>query len=204
MARCLCKCGKEKITDVSSLYQGKVKSCGCYNTELTIKRNTTHGMYHEEISKHWRGMKTRSSVRKRKGEICNIYPPWEESIEAFTEWAKLSGWKAGLHLCRNGDRGNYEPDNCRWDTRENNMEESNAKFYNVITPEGDSLLVYNLNKYAESLGFQSKRLSSVACEGQRQYRGYLVSHVSHPEDFNYLNYRGKVIISDNYKVGDLF
>lgn len=204
VARCLCRCGKEKITDVASLYQGKVKSCGCYNTELTIKRNTTHGMYYEEISKHWRGMKTRSNVRKRKGGSCDVYPPWKESLEVFTEWAKLSGWKSGLYLCRNGDKGDYEPDNCRWDTRENNMEEANAKFYNVITPEGDSLLVYNLKKYADTLGFQSKRLSGVACGSERQYKGYYVSHVEHPENFDYLNYRGKIIISNNYKADDLF
>ena len=43
--RCTCQCRCGKITEkllLRSLLTGNTKSCGCYNSELVIKRNSKH------------------------------------------------------------------------------------------------------------------------------------------------------------------
>jgi hypothetical protein len=40
--RALCDCGKEIITNVEKVTSGHTKSCGCYNIESIIKRNSTN------------------------------------------------------------------------------------------------------------------------------------------------------------------
>ncbi len=40
---CKCDCGKIIIAHHQNLKSGHTSSCGCYNSELTSKRNYTHG-----------------------------------------------------------------------------------------------------------------------------------------------------------------
>jgi hypothetical protein len=49
---CLCDCGKEKIISTLSLTQGKVKSCGCYRTELSPTHGfkNTHGGFSKQAT----------------------------------------------------------------------------------------------------------------------------------------------------------
>ena len=47
--------------------------------------------------------------------VCN---EWLESFEKFHDWATKNGYKKGLSIDRINVMGNYEPSNCRWETRE--------------------------------------------------------------------------------------
>lgn len=42
-AKCLCKCNIYKDVCLSNLLNGSTKSCGCYNSKMTAKRNFKHG-----------------------------------------------------------------------------------------------------------------------------------------------------------------
>ena len=64
--------------------------------------------------------------RARDRDDCSVCDEWLDYF-VFERWALDSGYSVELHLCRNGDEGDYEPSNCRWDTGQSNMEEAHAK-----------------------------------------------------------------------------
>lgn len=49
--------------------------------------------------------------------IC-VCEEWLKSYNIFQEWAFNNGYEEGLTLDRINYNGNYEPDNCRWITQE--------------------------------------------------------------------------------------
>lgn len=52
---CVCECGKEKILFTNDLTSGKVKSCGCYNSDVARKRMTGNS------NPFWKGGTTKNS-----------------------------------------------------------------------------------------------------------------------------------------------
>jgi hypothetical protein len=48
-------------------------------------------------------------------------------FEGFRDWAMANGWREGMSLDRKNSRGNYEPDNCEWITREENSRRAAIK-----------------------------------------------------------------------------
>ena len=85
---CKCVCGNEKIVSTNSLRQGKVKSCGCLNRELTQERgfqNRIHGGYSQKSSVEdrikWQALKNIYERAKRRG--------YESDLE-FSDMPKLT------------------------------------------------------------------------------------------------------------------
>jgi hypothetical protein len=57
---------------------------------------------------------------------------WVESFDHFEQWAKVNGYTDALELDRRDTNGNYEPGNCRWATRCEQMQNS-RKRKNAVT-----------------------------------------------------------------------
>ena len=114
-ATCECKCGQiVKKIDVRSLLSGNTKSCGCYNKELTIKRNFKHG-YKTRNEKNkrlyfiWSDMRRRCNNTFRKDaknyalkeiKVCN---EWND-FETFMKWALSNGYNDNLTIERIDNR----------------------------------------------------------------------------------------------------
>lgn len=123
------------------------------------KRNT--------LSSAYTNMKTRA-----KGRVdCLVCVEWKSSYKEFVTWALANGFKEGLTLCRNGDVGNYEPDNVRWDTQANNTIEAQARHY-VFVHDGKEIEIYNLNQYCKDNNLNSSHMSKVWHGKLPAHKGY--------------------------------
>ena len=103
-----------------------------------MPRYKTHGMSHEKIYRAWAHMLQRCNNPK-----CNNYKyygargirvceEWKK-LEPFYEWSIEAGYEKGLSIDRIDVNGNYEPNNCRWVTREqqdNNRRDSIKEIIN--------------------------------------------------------------------------
>ena len=115
MCTCKCDCGNTVVVMSNSLTTGKTISCGCKI------QNKTHGMTDSRIYKIWADMKNRcTNVNNRSysdygGRGITFCEEWDK-FENFYKWSKESGYSDNLTIDRINVDGNYEPDNCRWDT----------------------------------------------------------------------------------------
>lgn len=124
---CICKCGKTKNVCGHSLRVGHTQSCGCLGRERRLKAITKHGCaqknkYTPEYVA-WRAMRGRCLDNKNAGykyyggrgiKICK---KWGEFTKFLTDMGQKPSNKHSLER-RNND-GNYTPNNCVWETHEN-------------------------------------------------------------------------------------
>lgn len=123
---CLCDCGNTAVVRGGDLRNGSSTSCGCLTVETTAKRSLKHGgcrnkkktrLYH-----CWVSMRQRARVRTERGDVCSVDEAWDDFAN-FEEWSLKNGYTDDKVLCRNGDVGDYSPENSRWDTQQNNVDE---------------------------------------------------------------------------------
>ncbi len=153
-----CKCGKLFKVALSELRRGQY-SCGC--------ERGTHKSHKTRLYRCWQSMLQRS---KRRGDSCLIYDGWKD-FRKFEKWSLENGYKSSLVLCRNGDKGNYEPNNCRWDTRGNNVKEALSKNFLVKDTDGVYSLIKNMREYCRDSGKSRECIVRVLSGKRRTYKG---------------------------------
>lgn len=122
--KCLCACGsnKEIVVEGSNLTTGHTKSCGCLRKE----HKTTHGLSSHPLYGVGMKMKDRCynpqhmSYENYGGRGIKVCDRWLESFENFYNDV-LEGYSEGLQLDRRNNDGNYEPENTRWVTNQQNQ-----------------------------------------------------------------------------------
>lgn len=111
---CRCACGAEQAVYANHLVRGRTTQCDA------CKRTEGHGDVGTRLYGIWHTMKMRvrhSPAYKDKG-LCDEwqdYPP-------FKAWALANGYKDNLSIDRKDGRYGYAPDNCRWATTAQQLE----------------------------------------------------------------------------------
>ena len=137
---CRCDCGKEIVVPSGHLISGHTKSCGCYALDIKSNELKKHGITaggKPRIFTIWNDMKSRCLYKNdinynnygaRGIKVCN---EWLE-FETFYYWAMCNGYKDELQIDRINNNGNYEPMNCHFVTRHENMRNMRSNHYVVL------------------------------------------------------------------------
>jgi len=148
--RCVCDCGVDVITETGALRSGHTKSCGCLHRDIMREKSTTHGQQGTPEYRAWAAMigrctiKSHSSYRNYGGRGISVCERWR-LYEQFRE--DMGNRPAGSTLDRINTNGNYELENCRWATKE--QQDNNKRTSVFVTFEGRTM---TYSQWARELG----------------------------------------------------
>lgn len=171
---CLCDCGKEVIVSNKNLRNGHTKSCGCYKNDIireigkvtgranvykaqskAHEDNVKHGMSKTRLYRIWQQIKQRcynknsGSYKYYGGKGVRIFEGWKDNFEAFSEWAMDNGYSDCLTIDRIDSCCDYEPQNCRWITQEENSAriQRDIRYWCVDISNGRYVEFDNISKF---------------------------------------------------------
>lgn len=163
---CLCDCGQGKVCLGTNLKSGKSQSCGCLRNEMVSERSLKHGN-RRGVGKTSREYETWCSMIGRCETDTNtsyhnygargitVCERWRSSFDNFL--ADMGERPSPKHsLDRIDVNGNYEPSNCRWVTKEEQMRnrrtlKSNTTGVNGVYPSPSG------NKYCAQINYNGVR-----------------------------------------------
>lgn len=136
---CICICGSLKTALSSNLLSGNVQSCGCLVKDGTLKGNYKHGLHGSPLYNIWKNMLDRC-----ENENCSQYKWYgARGISVCDEWHDLEKFISdmgirphGFQIDRNDNNGNYNPENCRWSSRQTQC--NNRRTNTFLTCQGET------------------------------------------------------------------
>lgn len=156
---CKCDCGNIIETKLSYIAYGHKKSCGCIN-----KAKRKHGKSQTKLYRIYSNMIARCTNTERKdykyygGKGVKVCSQWVNDFEVFYSWAYNNGYKNGLTIDRIDVNKGYNPNNCRWVTKEKqSVNKTNTKY---ITFKGKT---QSLKEWSEELNMPYSKLQYRVC-----------------------------------------
>jgi hypothetical protein len=142
---CRCDCGKVIAIKADSLLSGHTVSCGC--------KKVKHGYAGKErLYDIWKNMRRRCYDKNNNryqnygGRGISICSEWSSYL-TFRTWAMSHGYRDDLTIDRIDVNGNYCPENCRWATMGEQM--NNMTKNRMISYCGETM---SMSMWAERFG----------------------------------------------------
>jgi hypothetical protein len=145
-----CFCGHIKEIRADHVKYGKTKSCGCLHRKLASKRTKilhdsirTHGMSKTNTYSTWSGMKARCFNTKNKffhyygGRGITVCDRWLDFVNFVADMGEKPSKEYSLDRIDND--GNYSPENCRWATKTEQM--NNRRINRRLSFNGENLTI---------------------------------------------------------------
>lgn len=129
-AQYLCRCGKKFSARVGDINTGNTQSCGCLFKQKLIKRLTIHNESKTTEYKTWASMKRRCNDTGQQnykyygGRGIKVCARWlEKKGKGYLNFLSDLGRRPTIKhsIDRIDNNGNYEPDNCKWSTHTEQM-----------------------------------------------------------------------------------
>lgn len=123
---CKCDCGNEKVIRLAHLVRGRISTCGC-----SYER---HGLAGKRIYRTWRSMHERCTLDKVKNghrykqRGISVCDDWK-SFKSFRDWAFKNGYDDTKQIDRIDNNKGYFPENCRFVTNIENVNNREVTFY---------------------------------------------------------------------------
>lgn len=120
-----------------------------------------HGMSKTTIYKRWASMKQRCNnvnsigYKNYGGRGIKVCSDWNDSFLNFYEWAINNGFKKELEIDRINNDGNYEPLNCQFITKKENMSSAKKRQYKGCRTTG---VVTSKGKFKAHVFINGKRI----------------------------------------------
>jgi hypothetical protein len=153
---CKCECGNLKVVRGVHLSKGLIQSCGCLQKEtiaqISKEKRTTHNQSNNRIYGIYKHIQHRCYLTTDKDYVnygkrgITMCDEWKNNFMSFYDWAMSNGYKENLTIDRIDVNGNYEPNNCRWVTRE--QQNKNTRRTIKITFNGET---HNLREWSNIL-----------------------------------------------------
>lgn len=145
---CECECGNTKIVRVMSLTSGNTKSCGCECAIVFKHGFATRGKKDIPEYNAWENMKQRCYDPNKTGYYAygargiTVCERWKNSFPDFlSDMGKRPSSKHSLDRYPNY-KGNYEPGNCRWATKEEQVRNTRRNVW--LKYNGEKMIVSDL------------------------------------------------------------
>lgn len=137
---CRCDCGNEIVALAGNLKPNHTTSCGCVQAAVTTARNLTHGKSGTKEYEAWAGAKARTGCPTNKRYVhygergIKMCDRWFNSFEKFlADMGKCPPNKRSLGRIDND--GDYCPENCRWETHTQQMNNTRRNRNPVALPD---------------------------------------------------------------------
>jgi hypothetical protein len=163
---CECRCGAYIIVEGSHLKEGHTRSCGCLQKKVVSKLNKTHGLAKTPEYKIWHAMIRRCTNKDLEcyknygGRGITVCERWLNSIQLFLEDMGPRP-SPDLSVERIDNAGNYCPENCKWGTDE---EQLNNKRDNVVLTYRDETMT--VAQWARKFNVKSNRIYQAIYKGR--------------------------------------